>query len=917
MSVFSPMAQSLWAKKSKDGNDQWLPLTVHMTDAASTAKKLWNHWVSDGVKKSINSGLQNGACGEQLLIFLAAAHDLGKATPVFQAKRSNSNELDRVIFERTQSSGLVMQNTADFQSASKTPHALATQVLLRQQGCDRRIAATLGAHHGRPSDTDDGYDQVTQYPENYHMGRAGKVAWEAVQQEVCGFALSLAGYKTMADLPQPSMPVQVLLSGLVILVDWIASSEEFFPYLTVDSIVMPCPKNRIKVAWQKLSLPHSWHASNKWMNSDLFVERFGFAANALQRAVIEVAKGVENPGLLVLEAPMGVGKTEAALLAAEIYAAKSRRKGVFFALPTQSTSDGIFPRFLAWLRQATGNETSSLRLMHGKAQFNATYEGLTRIAPNEDEESRVIVHQWFAGRKKGLLDDFGVGTVDHVLMSALKQKHVMLRHLGLANKVVIIDECHAYDAYMSQYLFMALRWFGAYQVPVIVLSATLPAKQRQALVEAYLDERPAQQRQTDPLGKRTSVPTRAPARVTSQEYPLVTYTDKGEVYHTPLPHDGLPNTVQVEHISEEELTDKLRDLLSDGGCVGIIVNTVGRAQQLAASLRDSFSPARVRILHSRFLAPDRSRLEQELLGELGKETQGVTRPAERIVIGTQVLEQSLDIDFDLLVTDLCPMDLLLQRIGRLHRHHRSRPPKLAQAKCFILGAGEEGVFEKGSAAVYGQYLLLRTQACLPKQISLPDDISRLVQEVYREDEPALPYNPAYGKALAEHKSFIASQEKRAKNFRLTPPWPDGNLIGWLQTPASDRNEKSGEAAVRDGDESIEVILVQKKTDGRFHFLPWLEGGQSISHDSPPGFEMGRALARCRVRLPPVICSVRNIDKAIKELEVLSAAELREWQRSPWLAGELFLILDSDFSATLCGYKLTYDQNMGLIQRKEE
>lgn len=911
-------AQCLWAKKSKDGSDLWLPLAVHMTDSASVARKLWNHWVSDGVRKSISAGLQDDVCAEHLFVFLAAVHDLGKATPVFQAKRGGNPRLDSELLARTQQYGLAMQAYSGFQSASQTPHALATQVLLRYAGCNKSIAAILGSHHGKPTDTDEGSDPMAAYPQNFHMGKSGKSAWLSVQQELLACALSLSGYTGISELPRPNMVAQVLLSGLVILVDWIASSEKLFPYISVDYVGTPCAKTRIRDAWAKLSLTQPWHPGANLALDSLFGDRFPkiAAPHALQSAVLQTAAAVQAPGLLVIEAPMGGGKTEAALLAAEIFAAKTRRKGIFFALPTQATSDGVFPRILEWLQNLDGHDAYSLRLMHGKAQFNDAYENLPHSVSFDDEEHRVIAHEWFAGRKKGMLDNFGVGTVDQVLLAALKQKHVMLRHLGLANKVVIIDECHAYDAYMSQYLYMALNWLGAYHVPVIVLSATLPAKQRQALVEAYLNLPPSGDKQPDPLKRGAQKIATLPAWISCTDYPLLTYTEGKEVKQVAVSSDVINKTVSIEMLSDTMLLDKLEDLLVDGGCAGVIVNTVDRAQKLAKDLCGRFGRETVRLLHSRFLAPDRARMEQELLTELGKSISDDNRPHRRIVVGTQVLEQSLDIDFDVLFTDHCPMDLLLQRIGRLHRHSRIRPLKMAHAMCLLMGLDGDR-FDPGGEAIYGGYLLMRTKAFLPPRLTLSEDISRLVQVVYGDESAPLSHSPEYSKAQAKHKQLIEDKEKRAKDFRLTRPWPEASLIGWLKTPASGRNEKNGEAAVRDSDETIEVILVHRKADGQIYFLPWVENGQLVLQYEPPAWQTARALARCKVRLPAVLCAAWNLDNTIKALEQTNAAELKEWQKSPWLSGELFVVLDDSLSASLCGHKLVYDQFLGLSHSKEE
>jgi len=609
---------------------------------------------------------------------------------------------------------------------------------------------------------------------------------------------------------------------------------------------------------------------------------------------------------------MGAGKTEAALVAAEAFANLSRRSGVFFALPTQATSDGIFPRITDWLKELEPYNEHSIMLAHGKAQFNKEFQGLKFLegSANISDSEGLIVHDWFEGQKKSLLADFVVGTVDQLLLAALKQKHVMLRHLGLANKVVIIDECHAYDAYMSRYLDMALRWLGAYKVPVIVLSATLPAEKRKAVIEAYLNSTSTKPK--DPLTQDKAASPQKPSWITSRSYPLITYTDGCEVKQTEVFADTIKSRkVSIVPLSEGDLVNKLEDLLTGGGCVGVIVNTVKRAQELAQTLREHFGLDTVRLLHSRFIAPDRTNIEQEMLMELGKPGQG-KRPHKRILVGTQVLEQSLDIDFDIMLTDLCPMDLLLQRIGRLHRHERLRPEKLRQAQCLVMGFDCDD-FEVGSKNIYGEYLLMRTQELLPEQLTLPQDIPDLVQDVYDATVPLASSPSGYQDAKMKWERLIRNKETRAEAFRICPPWLGSNLSisGWLEKDISDHH---GEAAVRDSDESIEVLLIQE-IEGKL-FLLGVEDGLELLPNTIPNELVAQTLARQRIRLPNILCGPWIIDQTIAELEQLNKEKLFIWQESPWLKGELFLILDQNSSADLGGYKLTYDKNDGLLFQKE-
>ncbi|NLD52368.1 MAG: CRISPR-associated helicase Cas3' [Clostridiales bacterium] len=901
----------------------WLPLTQHLTDSAGIAKKLWNRWLSPGAQKAIETGLSAPEEACALLVFLAAAHDIGKATPVFQAKHAfPPNELDQWISENLSYAGLPMKPYEEFLGRERTPHALATYQLLVRDGCHRNVAVILGAHHGKPPDKITVMDCTIQaYADHYHMEEAGRETWTAAQRELIAFALDLAGFASLSELPVPSMTAQVLLSGLVVMADWIASNERYFPYFRPEDTLAECSDaQRLSIAWDRLDLPpSSWIPAGYTPDFPFYKERFGFAApNAMQADVLDVVENICQPGLLILEAPMGMGKTEAALAAAEMFAAASGRTGVFFALPTQATSNAIFPRLLDWTKGLDCGGRYSVNLAHGKAQFNDDFRHLFEGGVNvggEEEDAAVV--QWFEGSKKSLLADFVVGTVDQLLMAALRQKHVMLRHLGLGNKVVIIDECHAYDAYMSSYLAMALRWLGAYRVPVIVLSATLPTEKRRMLMEAYLDRQFLHKISGDLLAQAQNTMPSVPEWVDNQGYPVITWSDGEKVGQHVVSDGGPQREVSIQYIEESVLGERLQELLSRGGCAGVMVNTVRRAQDKAEELRAIFGKEAVTLVHAQFLTPERAEAEKELLQHLGKHSGNEWRVVPHIVVGTQVIEQSLDIDFDVLITDLCPMDLLLQRIGRLHRHTRKRPPRLHTATCHVLGALEEE-FQKGSEAVYGRYLLMRARALLPDSMIMPRDIPTLVQAAYNERVP-LPIQPeAYGEALEEYHRMVADKESRASTFRVDAPSasPRVGMVGWLDASVS-ASEKQGEATVRDADASIEVLVIRQRQDGSLCFLPWAEGGQELSAGEAPDPKTAKALARQSLRLPRLLCGPWVIRQTIEELERINGTLLPRWQDSPWLKGQLFLILDEDFQAWLCGVRLTYRSETGLTCEKED
>ena len=630
------------------------------------------------------------------------------------------------------------------------------------------------------------------------------------------------------------------------------------------------------------------------MDAELFELRFGFSPNRVQQTVMEIAQQVSEPGIFIVEAQMGIGKTEAALAAAEILGKKAECGGIFFGLPTQATANGLFPRLVKWAEQQSEGVKLGIRLAHGATELNEDYQRMVQKSSSsmeDDGDSNLVVHSWFEGKKVALLADFVIGTVDQFLMAGLRQKHVMLRHLGLAGKVVIIDECHAYDAYMNCFLDTVLQWLGEYKVPVILLSATLPSERRAELVSAYVNRTI----DTDDFWCNTT------------GYPLFTWTDAGAIYQKKMKWNETQTSVQILKLLDEERISVLKIELREGGCAGVILNTVKRAQEFTELVKEQLPEYDVILIHSQFLMPDRAEIEQEILKRTGK----TSNPEQRnrlIVVGTQVLEQSLDIDFDVMITDLCPIDLLLQRIGREHRHKgRVRPQPLQNARCYVLTE---------TNAIYEPWILERTRQELPDLVQIPVNIPELVQRVYAEPEDAQKND-----LWEEYRKNKKEMEKKAKGFRVPEPDeeedPDENNIAeWLSNTDLDLSDAKAQAAVRLGNPSVEVLVLRKKEDGVF-FLPWQFEGQRVSADMIPSGEETAQILKQRLRLPAYFVQKFRYENVIKELSKKTKENFPEWQFSSQLKEELVLLLDETLSTVLDGSFVHYDQKLGLIYGEEE
>ena len=768
----------------------------------------------------------------------------------------------------------------------------------------------LDAHHGVPS------ENALRPPAETILSEYDP-AWRDAHEELLVFAADLTGIPRV--LPRLKRRIdasgQTLLTGLVIMADWISSNADSFP-LTESGIA----GERAESGYDSVDLTAPWHPAppasvGKQLDEHLR-SRFDwpdhFLARPVQREVAEACAGLRGGGLVIIEAPTGEGKTEAALTAAEILAARSGVGGVMVAAPTMATADGLFRRVLDWSRRAGNGGVTSMFLGHSKSMLNTDYRHLKYHEVNVDDPASaddgvVVASQWMSGRKRGILSNFTVATVDQVLFMALQAKHSMLRHLGLAGKAVIIDEAHAYDTYMSEYMATALEWLARYRVPVIVLSATLPTAHKRGLIEAYRSQLFAGE---------------VPAL--STDYPLVTTVSAEGVTESAVTQREADLRARLEIVEDslDALVATLSAQTPDGGCVLVICNTVQRAQAAYMELCRVFG-GEVELHHAAFLASWRAQKEELLRSRLGPEAHREgERPYRRVVVATQVAEQSLDIDVDLLVTDIAPMDLLIQRIGRLHRHARpqeDRPKNLRDPKVLIRGvlAADPPEFESGTAAVYDPKLLLATLAVLnegPLQggFTRPDDIAPLVHRTYGQNPP-IPeaWQSLWESAAALSEATRESARLRARTYRFPSPQQAASLDDLFRIQDSEidslKGEVKGLAQVRDSDPTIEVIPIIHTGDG--YRLITGRSSDELYMETVPTSSTAFDLASSTVRLPARFSRYEQVFEEV--LDQLEPATPPGWLQSPFLKGQVALPLNEERSIELAGRTLVYDDELGL------
>lgn len=905
------------AKTDRENPNSFLPLSMHLQDTAGVVRFLADEWLAGSTARSM--GISRNEL-RKILVFLSMVHDIGKLSNAFQFKI-----MERLPQVQTIVAPLTLTKPETTEHAW-SHHTLVGAGILHELGARDWVVSIVGAHHGSIMDQPD-FDAIMKAERNLYGKAEDRPLWQSLWRECLEEALVQAGYASVDELPEKmSIPAQMLLIALTVTADWLSSNTAFFPLLDESNLqneneMYPA---RIDRALKKMDFSERWLPGDAWQYQDLCYDRFGFDhSNAIQQAIVQAAGEAEHPGLYILEAPMGMGKTEAAFMAGEILANRWEESGLAFFLPSQATANAMFDRMMRWIAHflseesnwledddAGGSGTLSIELAHGKALLHEKFAELAEKGEPlvTDGAEGLATNAFFMGRKTRLLANFVVGTVDQLLMAALNQKHLMLRHLGLAGKVVVVDEVHAYDAYMTRYMTGVLDWLGAYQTPVILLSATLPGARRTEMIGAYLGENNFSGWET--LEK-------------ARDYPLLTWTDGQTVHTRKIEMEEQSTNVRILRGGEGDVVAFLRQHLGKGGCAGIIVNTVKRAQQLSEQLKRAFPAPQYEVIlnHAQFIMPDRIHKEKQLMARLGRES----TPAQRdglIVVGTQVLEQSLDIDFDVMITDLCPMDLLLQRLGRLHRHRdRLRPSPVEDAACLVL---ETDALEEGAKAIYGEYLLAKTAAILPREIWLPTDISPLVQETYGDENELLWNKPAgFVRMQEEYNTHLKIQAQKAnqtcipKAKRKAGAGKSARRIDGLMHRQMEQSEEQAQASVRDGSASIEVLVLRYGDEALLHPAVEREENLCVSPNAMPSVEEAKIIMRQSLRLPYVFSLPGMESRTIDALEAVRNTTLREWTRSPLIGRELFLLLDRDGCSMLAGKRIRYDPVYGLRVEQEE
>lgn len=750
-----------WGKAKE--NEHHL-LAYHGIDASSVAREWIDCHISFMQELSIAVKIPLDTLSS-LFLFFIALHDVGKFSVTFQKlcpdllqKLQDCTSKKQYIIRHDQLGWMLW----DYRLSSHLLKHFPDENEVRVRDLLDVFAKMAFGHHGLPPDLSvRGWDALFLEPDQEAAKSYMDDLWSLFMTKESCEAITWWAQQSKG-VRKPALENLKIrswqLAGAIVLCDWIASGDTF-PFQENEQPLTAYHDKSLSIAknaFEKVGL-YSSKACHEAGCEKLFPD-YAEHPTPLQTFCdqVEISGG---PQLWILEDVTGSGKTEAACTLVSRLIKEGHAEGAFVALPTMATSNAMYERMAQVYKLFFSNDSCpSLVLTHGARHLSETFRASYTDVTNQEDQSDVDVllpscSEWLAdSTKKALLADVGIGTLDQVLLGALPVRFQSLRALGMSSKVLVVDEVHAYDPYMLRIFANVIAHHARIGSPVILLSATLPHTILKQLCLAFYRG----------LGQDDDVQDDDVSEILPEDsFPRVTRVDAQtkKIRHWSIePRKESIRSVPVEFLErKEEVYRRIDDAHRAGQCVCWIRNTIKDVVEAYAELKKAVPAESLDVFHSRFTLADRLDTERRVLSNFGKESCSKNRSG-RVLIASQVVEQSLDLDFDVLVSDLAPIDLMIQRAGRLHRHLRNeqgdrvedssnasrRPP------VFYVHAPPEpnlptatwfsDYFPAASYVYPNSAQLWQTKEILKKekQIVLPDRARNLIEAVYGDDAPRAP-----------------------------------------------------------------------------------------------------------------------------------------------------------------------------------
>jgi CRISPR-associated endonuclease/helicase Cas3 len=816
-----------WAKtfSAPAGGVAFKPVLHHLLDVAAVAAS-YLHLQSARLARE---AAMCGVSAEEyvaLVAFLSGLHDLGKFTRNFQAKVESLwpaalgswPGLNAVGLAHWRATGLMLQLNP-FRSAM-------ARLLPNIQSGEGALLAAIAGHHGRPPPDCDDADVAGEALRKSHWLDAACLgaAWFAFEE-----LRRLTSAQPVAGLNADSAPeLSWRLAGLITLADWVGSDADYFSPLPLDTPLEIYWREAKRTAQRALSakgLAPLKAASAPSLGR--IAPRAATSARPMQRLSEELTLGT-GPQLILIEDATGSGKTEAALLLAARMIETGLGEGVYFALPTMATANAMHKRLVEMVPCLFADDPEarppSVILSHGKAKIAETLARLTARPSGDGEETTAAsCNDWIADdRRRAFFADVGAGTIDQAFLAVLPKKYLTLRQYALAGRILIVDEAHCFDAYMKEELGTLLRLHAMNGGSAIVLSATLALSIRRQITRSYYAG----------LGLGRLEVRKGAARCASMAYPLLTHlTREGFAEHARQLDPKLSRKVRVERLNSREASLRAASAAADSDAsVLIICNAVDEAIALHEKLTARRPKETTHLFHARFAQGDRIAIEDAVLWRFGRDATRAQR-AGHILVATQVVEQSLDLDFDLIVSDLAPIDLLIQRAGRLWRHMDLRPAAdraIAEPKLLVVSPDPDAIASAdwlatclGRAAYVYQNagVMWRTARTIfsGRVLATPEILRPMIEAVYGENAEAVPA------CLRAAETKGEGQEGKAKAIGAFNVIDLGG--GYGQLPSDLRADE--DIGTRLGEPTLTIRMARRENGG---LVPWFRAGGAAPFD---------------------------------------------------------------------------------------
>ena len=732
------------------------PVVHHLLDVAAVAQTFLKLNHARAEREAVSSGLGAADYG-RLMAFYAGLHDLGKFTRNFQIKRPELwPEAALGLCPTSLTAGKPhWQATSDFLAYSTLAQRFGVYVAA---GWEHGLIAAIAGHHGRPPPIEKNMD-------DRFVADLARGEWIDI---VCVDAATSA-FQLLEDIVRPPKikvarvaPWSWRLSGLITLADWVGSDADFFGPLPLDMDLGEywrlAQQSAARALLAKGLVAHAPLAAPNLAD----ISTRAAASPRPMQELAQQAPITRGPQLFLIEDSTGSGKTEAALLLAARLVAQGQGEGLFIALPTMATANAMHDRLRPLASALFPDGRASLVLAHGKAVLTGALASHS-LGDGEVAASEAC-NAWIADdRRRAFFADIGAGTIDQAFLAVLPKRYLTLRQYALAGRILIVDEAHCFDSYMKEELDALIRLHAMNGGSTIILSATLSLDARRKMATAFLVG----------LGSRRSDAEAAARACASLAYPLLTQLAPG-VTQTPASlAPELARTVRIERLPDRAAAVEAAVAAAErGAAVLMVVNAVAEAHAMCRALGERRPGETLDLFHARFAQGDRLDVERRVLARFGRESAAAER-AGRILVATQVVEQSLDVDFDLVITDLAPVDLLIQRAGRLWRHMDVRPassraiegpamlvvspdPEIVAAPHWLADCLGGGSFVYQNAAV--MWRSARATFGLGR-IRTPDDLRPLVEAVYGDEDEIEPVP-----AILAQESLTGQGQETAAQF---------------------------------------------------------------------------------------------------------------------------------------------------------